>query len=293
MTTFEGSMVAIVTPFKDGKIDEKAFRKLIDRQIENGTSVIVPCGTTGESATLSHEEHDRVIALTVEQVNKRVKVLAGAGSNSTSEAVRLNKSAQKLGADGTLHITPYYNKPTQEGLYQHFKQIAQSADVPVILYNVPGRTGVNMLPETVARIASEMKNVVGIKEATGNLDQAKKVISLCPKGFTLLSGEDALTLDLYKIGARGSISVTANVVPGDCSQEWTLFKEGKIAEAEALHQKMMPLHDAMFIETNPIPVKAALGLMGLIEETYRLPLVPVSESNRYKVKKVLQGYGLI
>ncbi|HBF14037.1 MAG TPA: 4-hydroxy-tetrahydrodipicolinate synthase [Deltaproteobacteria bacterium] len=289
---FTGSMVAIVTPFKNGSIDEGALRKLIDRQIENGTSVIVPCGTTGESATLTHQEHDRVIAITIEQVNKRVKVLAGAGSNATHEAVRLNKAAQKLGADGTLHITPYYNKPTQEGLYQHFKAVAASADIPVVLYNVPGRTAVNMLPETVARL-SKIDAIVGIKEASGSLEQMKKIIEMCPKKFEILSGEDALTLDMMKLGACGAISVTANVVPKECAQQDRLVREGKIAEAESLHQKLLPLHQAMFFETNPIPVKAALAMMGLISEEYRLPLVPMGAVNRERLKKVLEGLGII
>ncbi|MDO8518600.1 MAG: 4-hydroxy-tetrahydrodipicolinate synthase [Deltaproteobacteria bacterium] len=289
--TFTGSMVAIVTPFKNGKVDETALRALIDRQIEGGTTVIVPCGTTGESATLSHEEHDRVIRITVEQAAKRVKVLAGAGSNATSEAIRLNQEAQKTGADGTLHITPYYNKPTQEGLYQHFKAVAASADLPVFLYNVPGRTAVNMLPETVARL-SQIDTIVGIKEASGSLEQIKKIIETTPKKFTVLSGEDSQTFDILSLGGRGAISVTANVVPKDCALQWDYFKSGKMKEAQALTTKLNPLHDAMFFETNPIPVKAALAMMGLIKEEYRLPLVPISEGNREKLKKVLRDFGL-
>lgn len=291
--TFSGSMVALVTPFDSkGNLDERALKKLIDRQIENGTDVIVPCGTTGESATLTHEEHDRVIRLTVEYVNKRAKVLAGAGSNSTAEAVRLNNSAEKLGADGTLHITPYYNKPPQEGLYQHFKAIAESSTIPVMLYNVPGRTSVNMLPETVARLA-QIKNIVGIKEACGNLEQIKKVIELCPKNFDVISGEDSQTLDIYKMGGCGCISVTANVDPKGCADEWKSFSAGKIAEAEKIHQALMVLHDVMFIETNPIPVKAALSMQGLIEEVYRLPLVKISDGARAKLSKAMKEAGLL
>lgn len=285
-------MVAIVTPFKKGKIDEPALRRLIDRQIEAGTSVIVPCGTTGESATLTHQEHEEVIAVTVNHVQGRVKVLAGAGSNATHEAVRLHQAVGKAKVDGTLHITPYYNKPTQEGLFAHFKTVAESADIPIVLYNVPGRTGVNMLPETVARL-SKIKNIVGIKEASGSLVQVSKIISLCPKDFVVLSGEDAQTLAILSLGGKGSISVTANVVPRDCAREYQLFCEGKLTEAQSLHDKLMPLHEAMFYESNPIPVKAALAMMGLIEEEYRLPLVPLADANRGKLKKVLKEYALI
>lgn len=288
---FYGSMVAIVTPFKNGKIDEASFKKLIDRQIENGTSAIIPCGTTGESATLTHAEHDQVIRLAVEFVNKKAKVLAGAGSNATHEAVRLNQSAEKLGADGTLHITPYYNRPNQEGLYQHFKAVAESSSIPVVLYNVPGRTGVNMLPETVARL-SGISNIIGIKEAAGNLDQVKKLVQLCPKDFIVLSGEDALTLDMYQLGAQGSISVTANVAPKECAAQWSFFKKGQIKEATEVTEKLMPLHKIMFCDTNPIPVKAALAMMGLITEEYRLPLVPLSKDLKEKLKKALQDFGI-
>lgn len=289
---FEGSMVALVTPFKNGKLDEPKFRQLIERQIEAGTDVIVPCGTTGESATLTHDEHNQVVSITVDQVKKRAKVLAGAGSNSTHEAVRLNKGAAEVGADGTLHISPYYNKPTPEGLYQHYKAVAESADIPVIVYNVPSRTGLNMLPETVARLAT-LKNIVGIKEAAGSLEQVEKLINICPKDFVVLSGEDAQTHDMILRGAKGAISVTANVVPEECAKHWTLMKSGKIEEAERIHKKLLPLHGAMFLETNPIPVKAALAMMGLIEEEYRLPLVPMSRANREKLSKVLKEYGLI
>src|SRR3990167_3465972 len=265
---FSGSMVAIVTPFKNGKLDETSLRRLIDRQIENGTQVIVPCGTTGESATLTHSEHDLVIQ------------------------IRLHQSAKKIGADGSLQITPYYNKPTQEGLYQHFKAVAASSDLPIILYNVPGRTAVNMLPETVVRL-SQIDTIVGIKEASGSLEQAKKIIDFCPQTFSLLSGEDAQTLDMLKLGAKGAISVTANVVPKECFLEWDYFQKGQIKKAEEMHQKLMPLHGAMFIETNPIPVKASLAMMGLIEEEYRLPLVGLSKSNRVKLQSVLKEYQLI
>ena len=292
MLELEGSMVAIVTPFADGKVDEKSLRKLIDRQIENGTSVIVPCGTTGESATLTHEEHDRVIEITVDQVGKRAKVLAGAGSNATHEAVRLNREAEKADASATLHITPYYNKPTQEGLFQHFRAIAESSPISIILYNVPGRTGVNMLPETVARLAG-IKNIVGIKEASGSLEQVSQVIKLCPKNFVVLSGEDAQNLEIFKLGGKGAISVTANVAPKECARVWENFKKGKGSEADEAQKKLMPLHKVMFVESNPIPVKAALAMMGLIREEYRLPLVPPSSESRQKIRQVLSEFKIL
>ncbi len=316
---FTGSMVALVTPFKNGKIDEAALRKLIEFQIAGGTDVIVPCGTTGESATLDFDEHLRVIEITVDEVNGRVPVLAGAGANSTAEAIYLHQQCQKLGVAGTLQVTPYYNKPPQEGLYQHFKAIASSCDLPVVLYNVPGRTSVNMLPETTARL-SEIKSIVGIKEASGNLEQVQKVIQLCPKDFVVLSGEDAQTLDILKMGGQGAISVTANVVPQLSAQEWDVYRgarvapsmgqahgaspsapfglalgfdEEKLSEAEKIHELLLPLHDAMFYETNPIPVKAALSMMGLIEEEYRLPLVKMSEGNRSRLQEVMKKLGVI
>lgn len=289
---FEGPMVAIVTPFKEGQVDETALRQLIDRQIANGTSVIVPCGTTGESATLTHEEHACVIGIAVDQVAGRAKVLAGAGSNATHEALRLHHEAERLGADGALHITPYYNKPNQEGLYQHFRTIAERSRIPIILYNVPGRTSVNLLPETVARL-SQIDTIVGIKEASGKLEQIQKILDSCPPEFCVLSGEDAQTLDMYRIGARGAISVTANVVPGDCSREWALFKAGDVSAAEALHTRLMPLHDLMFIDTNPIPVKAALAMLGLIHDEIRLPLVTLDAVRRGGLRTGLEQYGLI
>ncbi len=292
MMLFTGSMTALVTPFKNGKVDEEALRLLVERQIENGTKVIVPCGTTGESATLTFEEHVRVIEITVDQVKKRVKVLAGAGANATHEAIHLHQESRRVGADGTLQVTPYYNKPPQEGLYQHFRAIAASADFPIVLYNVPGRTSVNLLPETVARLAS-IDTIVGIKEAGGNLEQVKKLISLVPSDFVVLSGEDAQTLDIYKLGGKGAISVTANVLPNECAEEWNLFQAGQVKEAQTVHETLMPMHDAMFFETNPIPVKAALAMMGLIEEEYRLPLVKISAGNRERLKKVLQQLKLI
>jgi 4-hydroxy-tetrahydrodipicolinate synthase len=289
---FKGSMVAIVTPFKGGKLDEKALGDLIEFHIKNGTDVIVPCGTTGESATLSHEEHHRVVELTIKTVNKRVPVVAGAGSNSTDESLELTKFAKKAGADGVLLITPYYNKPTQEGLYRHFKKIADSVDIPIILYNVPGRTGVNMLPSTVARLR-EVKNIVGLKEATGDMKQVSEIIRLCGRDFDVISGDDFTTLPLLCLGGVGGISVTANVAPADCAGMVDAFFAGKMQEALRFHYKLEPLHNAMFIETNPIPAKTSLALMGKIAEEFRLPLCPMSDANKEKLKKALKDYGLI
>ena len=289
---FKGSMVAIVTPFKNGAIDEKALGDLIEFHIKNGTDVIVPCGTTGESATLSHEEHHRVVEFTVKTVNKRVPVVAGAGSNSTSETLELTKYAKKAGANGVLLITPYYNKPTQEGLYQHFAKAADSVDIPIILYNVPGRTSVNMLPATVARLR-EKKNIVGIKEATGDMKQVSELIRLCGRDFDIISGDDFTTLPLLCLGGTGAISVTANVIPGDAAAMFDAFFAGKREEALSLHYKMEPLHSLMFIETNPIPVKTSLALMGRINEEFRLPLCSMSDANKEKLKKALKDYGLI
>jgi len=289
---FRGSMVAIVTPFRHGKIDEKALGDLIEFHIKNGTDVLVPCGTTGESATLSHEEHHQVVEFTVRTVNKRVPVIAGAGSNSTSETLELTKYAQKAGADGVLLITPYYNKPTQEGLYQHFRAVADSVDIPILLYNVPGRTSVNMLPATVARLR-EKKNIVGIKEATGDMKQVSEIIRMCGRDFDVISGDDFTTLPLLCLGGVGAISVTANIAPADCAALFDTFFSGKREEALKLHYKLEPLHGPMFIETNPIPVKTALALMGKIVEEFRLPLCPMADANKEKLRKALKDYGII
>jgi 4-hydroxy-tetrahydrodipicolinate synthase len=289
---FKGSMVAIVTPFRNGKIDEKAFGDLIEFQIKNGTDAIIPCGTTGESATLTHEEHHRVVAFTVKTVNKRVPVIAGAGSNSTSETVDLTRHAKQAGVDGALLITPYYNKPTQEGLYRHFKHVAEAVDLPILLYNVPGRTSVNMLPATVARLR-EVKNIVGIKEATGDLKQISELIRLCGRDFDVISGDDFTTFPMLSIGGVGAISVTANVAPADCAAMFDAFFAGKQEEALKLHYKLEPLHGSMFLETNPIPAKTALALMGKIAEEFRLPLCAMADVNKDKLKKTLKDYGLM
>ncbi|MFV1952080.1 MAG: 4-hydroxy-tetrahydrodipicolinate synthase [Nitrospinota bacterium] len=289
---FQGSIVALVTPFKDGKIDREGLRNLIEFQIENNTHAIVPCGCTGEAATLSHEEHKKVLELTLEFVNKRVPVIAGSGSNSTHEAVELTRYAKDRGADGALVITPYYNKPTQDGLYRHYKEIATNVDIPIILYNVPGRTGVNMLPETVLRL-SEIDNIVGIKEASGSLSQMSDIIGLCGENIVVLSGDDSVTLPLLSIGGKGVISVTANIVPSYVAQIVNEFNKGNFDEARRLHYKLRSLNEAMFFETNPIPVKTSLSLMGKISGELRLPLSPMSEANLERLRKVLMDYGLI
>ena len=289
---FSGAIVAIVTPFKEGKVDERSLRELIEFQIKNGTDGIVPCGTTGESSTLSHEEHDRVIEITVDAVKKRVPVIAGTGSNSTDEALRLTKHAYEAGADGALSVCPYYNRPTQEGLYQHFKIISETVPIPIVPYNIPSRTGVNLMPETVARLA-KISNIVGIKEASGSLKQMQDVISLCGEKFDVLSGDDFFTFPLLSIGGRGVISVVSNIVPADMAAMIDAFEAGDIKKAKKLHHKLVPLVDSLFIETNPVPVKAALSMMGKISYDVRLPMYKMSDSNYEKLKAVMKNYGLI
>jgi 4-hydroxy-tetrahydrodipicolinate synthase len=289
---FGGSIVAIVTPFKNGKVDEKAFGDLIEWHMSSGTDAIVPCGTTGESATLEYEEHYRVIEIAVETVNKRVPVIAGTGANSTDETVMITKKAKKLGADAALLVAPYYNKPTQEGLYRHYKAVAEAVKMPLVLYNVPGRTAVNILPPTVARLA-ELKNIVAIKEATGDMKQVSEVVRLCGDRIAVISGDDFTTLPLLALGGQGVISVTANVAPREMSDMCRLWKEGKHDEARALHYRLEPLNNAMFIETNPIPAKTALSLMGRIREEFRLPLCEMSDANKEKLRKAIQDFGLI
>jgi 4-hydroxy-tetrahydrodipicolinate synthase len=290
---FTGAFVAIVTPFKDGRVDETALRDLVEFQIANGSHGIVPCGTTGESATLAFEEHERVVEVVLEQVNGRVPVVAGTGSNNTAEAIRLTKHAKECGANGALMISPYYNKPTQEGLYRHFKAVAESVDIPIIVYNIPGRTAVNIEPETLARLA-EIPNIVGVKEATGSMKQITDIIRLCGEDFTVLSGEDYITFPLLAVGGKGVISVVSNVAPKDMADLCTLYLEGKVREARDLYYRVLPLCHALFYETNPAPVKAALKMMGKIaSDEVRLPLVPMQPANRERLKKVIEDYGLI
>ena len=288
---FKGSFVALVTPHcADGSINEKKFRELIEFQIKNGTHGIVPCGCTGEAATMAHEEQKRLIKVTVETVNKRVPVVAGTGSNNTLEALNLTAAAKKAGADGTLLITPYYNKPTPEGQYRHYAKIAKEVDIPIMLYNVPSRTGISILPQTVARL-SKIDNIVAIKEASGSVDQVREILALCD--ITVLSGDDALTLPMMSIGAKGVVSVAANVVPKEVAEMVDLELSGKHEEAEKIHLKLMPIFKGLFIETNPIPVKTALSLMGKIEANWRLPLCEMTNENLAKFKKILKETRLI
>ena len=289
---FKGSLVAIVTPFVNGKLDEKRFNSLLEFQIKNGTSGIVPCGTTGESATLSLKEHERVVEITVQTVAGRVPVIAGAGSNNTAEAIRLTRYAKGAGADGVLLISPYYNKPTQKGIYLHFKAIAEEVDIPIVLYNIASRTGINIEPDTVAKLA-QIKNIVAIKEASGNLSQMAQIVKVCGDNIALISGDDALTLPVLSIGGIGVISVVANIVPAQTAQLIKLFEDGKIKEAREVYYQLLPLVKAMFIETNPGPVKQALGMMGKISPELRLPLSPMLPDNEKKLRQALKEYGLI
>ncbi len=289
---FKGVFTAIVTPFNGGKIDEKALRKLIEFQIEKGVSGIVACGSTGESATLSFEEHIDVIRMAVEAASGKIKVIAGTGSNNTAEAVHLVKEAEKFKIDGHLQITPYYNKPTQEGLFMHFKTIAECCSKPVILYNVPSRTAVNILPDTVSRLA-EIDNIAGIKEAGGSLEQAAQILRKVPEKFCMLSGDDALTLPVIAIGGTGVISTVSNIAPADMSLMADYALKGDFKQARKLNFKLLPLIQAMFIETNPIPVKKALNLMGFIENEIRLPLSEASGGAIFKIKAALKDYGIL
>ncbi|OQY25298.1 MAG: 4-hydroxy-tetrahydrodipicolinate synthase [Desulfobacteraceae bacterium 4572_35.2] len=288
-----GSMVAIITPFnEDGCVNEDKFRQLVEFQIENGTDVIVPCGTTGESATLNYDEHDLVVRACIEQANGRVPVVAGTGSNSTAEAVEMSLHAKEMGADGLLLVSPYYNKPSQEGLYQHYKTIAEAVALPQVLYNVPGRTGMNMTAETTIRLA-DIDNIVAVKEASGDVTQASEIISKAGDKIDVLSGDDFLTLPLMACGAKGVISVTANIMPKEVKAMVTAINEGRWDDARAMHLKMLNLHNAMFIESNPVPVKTALSLMGRCGETIRQPLVDLQPTNLEKLKSVMKTYGLI
>jgi len=288
----KGAITAIVTPFKNGRIDEEAYRALIERQIGEGIHGLVPCGTTGESPTLSHAEHKRVVSICIDQVKKRVPVVAGAGSNSTAESLELTKHVQDAGADYALIITPYYNKPTQEGLYQHYKTIASQTRIPIVVYNVPGRTSLNLLPETMARL-SELPNIVGLKDATGDLKQGAKTLELCGDKITVLSGDDFTVLPLLAIGGQGVISVVSNVAPADMAEMCNAFFQGSLAAARKLHFKMWPLMEAMFYETNPAPAKTALKMMGQITGEVRQPLCPLSQANETRLRQVMQEYGLI
>jgi 4-hydroxy-tetrahydrodipicolinate synthase len=289
---FKGSMVALVTPFKAGTVDDEGLRRLVEFQISNGTDVLCPCGTTGESATLSLEEHERVIQITIQAAAGRVPVMAGTGSNNTEEAIRLSRHAKKAGATGCLLITPYYNRPTQEGLYLHFAKVAGAVEIPIVLYNVPGRTGVNMLPETIERLA-KIPAIVGIKEASGSLEQVSQIINRCGEDFAVISGDDANTLPMMAVGGVGSISVTANIAPALCASMIRAVQAGDWPEARRIHHRLLPLHNAMFLQTNPIPVKTAIGMMGIVSGEVRLPLCPMPDDLNAKLRAILKQYEIL
>ena len=288
----KGSIVALVTPFRDGAVDEKALSELIEWHISEGTNGIVPCGTTGESATLTYEEHYRVIKTTIEVVNKRIPVIAGTGANSTDETITMTQEARKLGADAALLVAPYYNKPTQEGLYRHYRAVAEAVDLPLVLYNVPGRTAVNILPQTVERLAG-IENIAAIKEASGDMKQVSEVMRRCGDSIAVLSGDDFTTFPLLALGGSGVISVTGNVMPGMVSQMCASYEKGLYDDALKLHFKLEPLNAAMFLETNPIPVKTALSMMGRIGGELRLPLCEMSEANKRSLRETLLSYNLV
>ena len=289
----KGSMVALVTPFRDGEVDVRTLQKLVEFHVKEGTSALVPCGTTGESATLSHDEHEQVIEVTIQSARGRIKVIAGSGSNNTQEALRLTRHAEQAGADGALLICPYYNRPTQEGLFQHFRTIAESVNLPLVLYNIASRTGVNIEPETFGRLA-KIRNIAGVKEASGSLEQMSRIKAACGDRFALICGDDALTLAVLAIGGTGVISVTANIVPGRVARMIGAFQKGNLGQARRIHYELLPLTRALFLETNPIPVKTAMGLMKLIDEaTLRLPLCPMSQGNLIRLKDILRSHRLI
>jgi 4-hydroxy-tetrahydrodipicolinate synthase len=289
---FAGVTVAIVTPFRSGEIDWNDLGKLVDWHCEQGTDALAPCGTTGESPTLSHEENERVVAFVCERARSRTNVMAGTGSNSTSEAIRMTKAAKKAGANGTLQVGPYYNKPSQEGYFRHFAAIAEATDLPVVVYNIPGRTGSNILPETLAKMAEKCPTVVAVKEATGSLDQASQTAALCD--LAILSGDDSLTLPIMSIGGKGVVSVVGNIVPRDMMALVKAFAAGKIAEAQQWHRKLFPLcRDMLSVATNPIPLKAAMKLLGRGTGEMRLPMCPLDATGEAKVRQTLVNYGLL
>lgn len=291
---FKGAMTAIVTPFDEkGELDLKAFKNLIQFQLDKGIDGIIPCGTTGESPTLEKEEQLEIIKTAIEICSGKAKVIAGAGSNSTKHAVEMTKEVADLGADATLQVNPYYNKPTQEGLYRHFSAIAKAADIPVVVYNIKGRTGVNVETATLARLAKEHSNIVAVKEASGDIHQMQEVINTLPKEFDVLSGDDNLTFPLMKMGGKGVVSVVSNIVPGEIHQMVQYSLEDDFSKAEEINNQLTPLFKACFLETNPIPIKAALAMKGMIKETYRLPMCEMGAENREKLKKVLQELEII
>jgi len=290
---FTGSFVALVTPFRNGQVDEAKLRELVEMHATSGTDGIVPCGTTGEAPTLSHDEHRRVIEVVVDANRKRMKILPGTGVYSTRDAIELTKYAEKAGADGALVVSPYYNKPTQEGLYRHFRAIAESVAIPIVAYNIQSRTAVNIETATISRLVKDVKNLRGVKEASGSLDQMSQVIAACGPGFSVLSGDDNITLPLMAVGGHGVISVIANIVPRETADMVHAALDGDFKRARELHHRLFPLARAAFLETNPIPIKEAMAMAGMLEPEFRLPMCRMSEANRETLRGILRQYGLV
>ncbi len=291
--TFQGSFVALVTPFRNGKVDEAKIRELVEFHVTNGTDGLIPCGTTGESPTLSHDEHHRVVELVIEAARGRIRVVAGTGSYSTSDAIEMTKHAERAGAAGALVVNPYYNKPTQEGLYRHFRAVAESVAIPVLVYNIQSRTAINVETDTMACLARDVKNIVGVKEASGSLDQMSQVIAACGPDFSVLSGDDNITLPLLAIGGSGVVSVIANIVPRETAELVHAALDGDWKRARDLHYRLFPLARAAFLETNPIPIKEAMAMAGMLEPEFRLPMCRMGDANREKLRAILKPYGLI
>jgi 4-hydroxy-tetrahydrodipicolinate synthase len=291
--TFQGSFVAMVTPFRNGKVDEAKLRELVEFHVTHGTDGLIPCGTTGESPTLNHDEHRRVVEIVVEAARGRIRVVAGTGSNSTSEAIDMTKHAERAGASGALVVNPYYNKPTQDGLYRHFRAVAESVAIPILLYNIQSRTAINVETDTMARLARDVKNIVGVKEASGSLDQMSQVIAACGPDFSVLSGDDNITLPLLSIGGGGVVSVIANIVPRETAELVHAALDGDWKRAREVHYRLFPLARAAFLETNPIPIKEAMAMAGMLEPEFRLPMCRMSDANREKLRAILKPYGLI
>jgi 4-hydroxy-tetrahydrodipicolinate synthase len=291
--TFQGSFVALVTPFRNGKVDEATLRELVELHVANGTDGLIPCGTTGESPTLSHDEHHRVVEVVIEAARGRIRVVAGTGSYSTSDAIEMTKHAERAGAAGALVVNPYYNKPTQEGLYRHFRAVAESVAIPILVYNIQSRTAINVETDTMARLARDVKNIAGVKEASGSLDQMSQVIAACGPDFSVLSGDDNITLPLLAIGGSGVVSVIANIVPRETAELVHAALDGDWKRARDLHYRLFPLARAAFIETNPIPIKEAMAMAGMLEPEFRLPMCRMSDANREKLRAILKPYGLI
>jgi len=291
--TFQGSFVAMVTPFRNGKVDEAKLRELVEFHIAHGTDGLIPCGTTGESPGLTHDEHRRIVEVVIEAARGRIRVVAGTGSNSTAEAIELTKHAERAGAAGALVVNPYYNKPTQEGLYRHFRAVAESVAIPILVYNIQSRTAVNVETDTLARLVRDVASVVGVKEASGSLDQMSQVIAACGPDFSVLSGDDNITLPLLAIGGSGVVSVIANIVPRETADLVHAALDGDWKRARDLHYRLFPLARAAFLETNPIPIKEAMAMAGMLEPEFRLPMCRMSDANREKLRAILKSYALV